>query len=251
MPGDSLLASEMVTAFPTYESRLAGDLDWALLDADRFFAGTGEVSRTLKNIAGRLDDLGVPYAVVGGLAMFAHGHRRFTEDVDLLVTPESLASIHEHLEGGGYLPPSENSKHLRDTTTGVKVKFLSTGGFPGDGKPKPVAFPDPKDVAVEIGGVKHLSVPSLVSLRIVAGMTSPHRGKDLVDVQELIKTAGLPASFADELPEYVRDKFLELYRYAAEVDPFEQGQPPIGRRGGQDGRLAKQRRSVRTAISGI
>ena len=213
----------MSTASPTYEDRLAEDLDWALMDADRFFAGTGEVSRTLKNIAGRLEDLDVPYAVVGGLALFAHGHRRFTEDVDLLVTPDSLALIHERLEGRGYLPPFANSKHLRDTTTGVKVEFRTTGGYPGDGKPKPVAFPDPADVAVEIGGVKYLSIPSLVSLKLASGMTSPHRGKDLVDVQELIRAADLPSSLADELPGYVRGKFLELHGYASAPDPFEQG----------------------------
>ena len=206
-----------------YERRLAADIEWALMDADRFFAGTGEVSRTLKNIAGRLVDLNVPYAVVGGLAMFAHGHRRFTEDVDLLVTPESLEIIHANLEGRGYLPSFTNSKHLRDTATGVKVEFLITGGFPGDGKPKPVAFPDPIDVAVEIGGVKYLSIPSLVSLKIASGMTSPHRGKDLIDVQELIKAADLPLALADELPEYVREKFVELHGYANTPDPFDQG----------------------------
>jgi len=32
----------------------------------------------------------------------------------------------------------------------VRIEFLVSGQYPGDGKPKPVAFPDPADVAVKI-----------------------------------------------------------------------------------------------------
>ncbi len=60
------------------------------------------------------------------MALFLHGYRRFTEDVDVLVTRESLNKIHEELEGRGYLPPFAGSKHLRDTEFGVR------SGIPGD-----------------------------------------------------------------------------------------------------------------------
>ena len=59
---------------------------------------------------------------------------------DILVNREGLATIHEQLEGRGYLPPFTGSKHLRDTELGVKVEFLVSGGYPGDGQPKPVAW---------------------------------------------------------------------------------------------------------------
>src|SRR5439155_1921901 len=96
------------------------------------------------------------------MGMFAHGFRRFTEDVDLLVTSESLKRIHAELEGRGYLPPFAGSKNLRDADTGVRIEFLVAGEFPGDGKPKPVAFPDPQEASVEVRGVRCLSVPYLV-----------------------------------------------------------------------------------------
>jgi hypothetical protein len=60
------------------------------------------------------------------------------------VTREGLQRVHESLEGRGYLPPFRGSKQLRDTDTGVRIKFLTTGDYPGDGKPKPVAFPQPR-----------------------------------------------------------------------------------------------------------
>src|SRR5260370_39602155 len=76
------------------------------------------------------------------MALFYHGFRRFTEDVDILVTREGLQAIHDRLEGLGYLPPFTGSKNLRDTDTGVRIEFLVAGDHPGDGPPKPVAFPD-------------------------------------------------------------------------------------------------------------
>jgi hypothetical protein len=47
-----------------------------------------------------------------------------------------------------------------------------------------------------------------------------HRARDLVDVQDLIRSAGLPASMADQLHPWVREKFLELWQLAQIRDPF-------------------------------
>lgn len=148
------------------------------------------------------------------MALFLHGYRRFTEDVGILVTRENLKRIHERLEGHGYLPPFRSSKHLRDTESGVKIEFLVTGDYPGDGLPKPVAFPDPAAVAVEKSGIKILGLPSLVELKLASGMTSRDRQKDLVDVQELIKLLSLPLSFGTGLSAYVQDKYAELWQAA-------------------------------------
>src|SRR5438552_741865 len=127
----------------TYEELLNRDVDWALREGSMHFEEESAVHRTLKRITRRLDQLGIPYAIAGGMAMFFHGYRRFTDDVDILVTAEGLKEIHRQLDGLGYLPPFTGSKHLRDTDSGVRVEFLTTGDYPGDGKPKPVAFPDP------------------------------------------------------------------------------------------------------------
>lgn len=195
-----------------YETRLKGDFDWALREASMYFEDGGAVQKTLRQVTNRLEELGVPYAVAGGLALFYHGYQRFTQDVDILVTKESLKLIHDKLEGRGYLPPFTGSKHLRDTSTGVKVEFLTTGEFPGDGKPKPVAFPDPAVVRVEVSGMWFLRLPTLVELKLASGMTSVHRGKDIVDVQALIREMNLGEDFAEQLDLYVREKFLELVR---------------------------------------
>src|SRR3954468_11643092 len=134
----------------TFEDRVRRGGGSAIAEAERFFMHTGAVHKTLRNISSRLAELEIPYAVVGGLAVSAHGLLRTTEDVDILVTPEGLARLHQELEGLGYVPPFKGSKQLRDVETSVRIEFLVTGQFPGDGKPKPIAFPSPESVGVEI-----------------------------------------------------------------------------------------------------
>jgi Uncharacterised nucleotidyltransferase len=200
-----------------YEERLNRDRRWALMEGSMHFEKDSQVYRTMRELARRLDRIGVPYAVCGGMALFQHGFRRFTEDVDVLVTADGLKTIHARLDGLGYVPPFTGSKNLRDTDTGVKIEFLVTGGYPGDGMPKPVAFPDPADVAVDLDGVKCLSLTALVQLKLASG-TAAWRLKDLGDVQEVIKRFDLPESFADRLDLSVRESFRSLWA-AAKAEP--------------------------------
>jgi len=166
----------------------------------------------LRRISSRLDELGILYAVAEGMALGAHGYVRATADVDILVTEEGLGSVHRELEGLGYVPPFTGSKNLRDVGSSVRIEFLVAGQYPGDGKPKPVAFPDPASAAIEIDGVKYLKLDKLIELKLASGMTGGvNRMKDLVDVVELIQICSLPADTADRLDPYVRDKFKELW----------------------------------------
>jgi hypothetical protein len=176
------------------------------------FEEKSAVYRTLREIARRLRELEVPYAIAGGMALFAHGFRRFTEDVDILVTRQGLEELHRRLEGVGYVPLFAGSRALRDAESGVRIEFLVTGEYPGDGQPKPVAFPAPEAASVEKDGVRWLSLPSLVELKLASGMTSPGRLIDLADVQQLIRILRLPADFAEQLQPFVREKYAEMWQ---------------------------------------
>jgi hypothetical protein len=200
-----------------YEDLLNDDRRWALDQGSRHFDKQNSVHRTLQKIATKLSELGIPYAVAGGMALFEHGYRRFTEDVDILVTRDGLRAIHKHLDGLGYVRPFERSKNLRDAELGVRIEFLIAGDFPGDGKPKPVAFPDPAAANVELDNISYLSLSRLIELKLASGMSSQHRLRDLADIQELIKTRSLPRDFADQLHPYVREKFSELWSLAQQA----------------------------------
>src|SRR5687768_4369529 len=121
VPAEALTDSNVQTfdMAGSYENRLNQDSRWAMLEGSRHFDEKDAVFDSLRGITKRLENLQIPYAIVGGMAMFKHGFRRFTEDVDILVTRESLDRIHRELTGLGYLPPHSQSKHLRDTSTGV------------------------------------------------------------------------------------------------------------------------------------
>jgi hypothetical protein len=210
-----------------YETRLNRDLQWALREGSMFFEQKGGLHFALRKITQRLGELNVPYAVAGGMALFFHGFRRFTEDVDILVTREGLDRLHRELEGLGYVPLFPGSKSLRDVESGVRVEFLVSGDYPGDGKPKPVAFPDPEQASIEREGIRWLNLPTLVELKLASGLTAPGRLRDLADVQELIRLLGLPADFAGQLQPFVREKYAELWRslHADPADPASGGMP--------------------------
>ncbi len=199
----------------TYERRLDEDGRWALSEGGRHFSGKSEVHSTLERICSRLNELQIPYALAGGMALFQHGYRRFTEDVDILVSRESLKRIHAELCGLGYLPLFEGSKNLRDTQSGVRIEFLLSGEYPGDGRQKPVAFPEPEAAAELSDNIHLLRLPILVELKLASGLTGADRMKDLADVQELIKRFALPADFADQLNPYVQPTYRELWQATA------------------------------------
>jgi hypothetical protein len=215
---DTALAASLSSIVP-YEARLDQDGEWALGEGSLYFEGQGEVQKAFRKITSRLGELGVSYAVAGAMAMFHHGYRRFTEDIDIIVTPKGLEQIHNALVGSDYVCPSADRKQLRDADSGVRIDFLVTGDFPGDGKQKQIAFPDPASAAVNCGGVWIVSLPTLVELKLASGMTERARLKDLADVQELIKFLRLPAKFAEELHPYVRDTYRELWGDSEEVGP--------------------------------
>jgi len=182
-----------------------------LIEGSTHFDENNAVFKTLRKITKRLSETEIPYAVVGGMAMFRHGYRRFTEDIDILVTKDGLARIHGELVGLGYRPAHAGSKHFRDAETGVRIEFLTTGDYPGDGKPKPVNFPDPAEVGIEIEGMPIVSLEKLIELKLASGMSNASRLKDLADVVEMIKARSLPRDFGERLDASVRGKFDELW----------------------------------------
>ena len=199
------------TVIVPFEEKMRKGGAAALLEASRFFMKEGPVYESLRRIAAKLAELRIPYAVVGGMALVAHGYDRTTVDVDVLVTAQGLASVRQALEGLGYVAPFKQSTQLRDVQTSVRIEFLLSGQFPGDGKYKPVAFPDPDSVAVEIDGIRYAGLETLIQLKLASGMTHPGRLKDLADVQELIRVLHLPREFSQKLHPFVQSKFIELW----------------------------------------
>lgn len=185
-----------------------------LEQARRYFMGDSDLQRAARHIAAALDETGIPYVICGGLAVTAYGHVRLTEDIDILLTRDGLRRFKERWLGRGFVERHPGSKNLRDAEHNVKIDVLLAGDYPGDGKPKPVRFPDPADVRVDLGGAATIVLPKLVELKLASGMTSPDRPRDLDDVIQLVRANALPRDFGQQLDPWVREKFDELWGYA-------------------------------------
>src|ERR1051325_6251138 len=176
----------------------------------RYFMGEGTINKTLARLANDLEQRGIDYMVIGAIALLAHGYPRFTEDIDLVMTSEGLQKFHDELVGLGYTPAFSGARKRLRSTDGVSIEVMTTGEFPGDGKPKPVSMPRPNEASIEIDGIRFVTLEKLIELKLASGMSAPDRLKDLADVQELIKIKRLDAAFAARLDPYVRAKYLEL-----------------------------------------
>lgn len=183
-------------------------------EAARFFMSKSDVHRALERLVDRLTRLNIPHAIVGAMALNAYGYQRTTSGVDVLVRRDGLEAFKDAFLGRGYLERFPGSKGLRDTVQNVKIDVLIAGDYPGDGKEKPIAFPDPSVTAVRGERYALLPLEALIELKLASGMTALHRLRDLADVIELVRVNALPQKLSESLDPYVREKYLELWQAA-------------------------------------
>lgn len=200
-----------------YEHLLRRGGEQMLREASAYFPGEGQLHGTLRRLTQRLNGEGIPCALLGGLALAEHGYPRLTEGIDLLLTPSRSEHFRQRLVERGYRPAfSGAEKTFRDTETGVRIEIVTAGECPGDGLPKPVAFPDPTapGVTVEIEGIRVVTLEKLIELKLASGMSAPYRLRDLADVQDLIIRLRLPLTLADRLVPSVQAAYRDLWEKA-------------------------------------
>ena len=150
------------------------------------------------------------------MALYLLGYERLTTDVDLLMTPAGLQTFRERFLGLGLVAAfSGAQKTFRDTETKVKVEVITTGEYPGDGKPKPVSFPDPALASTDREGIRVVTREKIIELKLASGLSAPHRMHiDLADVQRLIEELHLSLDLADQLDSSVRTEYRRLWELA-------------------------------------
>jgi hypothetical protein len=196
----------------TYEESLDANLSWAFEEGSLYFERRSLGHQTLRRFAARLKELEIDYAIVGAMAMFFHGFRRFTHAVDVIVTPEGLARILQQFEALDYLRVGKGNR-LLDAQTGVTIKFLVSGpGTVGDHR-MATDIPAPREASIELDGIRFVTLSKLVELKLASGQVS-YRLKDLADVQRIIQELKLPEDFADQYDPILRDSFREYWGYA-------------------------------------
>ncbi|HKI34191.1 MAG TPA: hypothetical protein VKA46_20225 [Gemmataceae bacterium] len=204
--------------------------DYATFDVDRrlweiamFFQKNDPVHQSLRRIVKRLERAGIPYAVMGAMALNLHGARRTTDDVDVLLTPEGLERFRNEVLPKFYKPVEGRSRRFEERKSGVLLDCLVTGHYPGSGKPGPFAFPDPVTNSQEIEKIRVITLPQLVQLKLAA-----RRYKDFGDVVFLIQVHNFDESFLPQLHPSVHQDFIECLEEKRREDEYEarEGEPP-------------------------
>jgi hypothetical protein len=187
-----------------------------LREIDLFFQENDPVHQTMRRVAASLDRAHIPYAVVGGMAVNAHGHQRTTGDVDFLLTADGFAEFRRRFVPHDYEPVPRRPKRFADRANGVTFDVLVTGHFPGSGKPGPVAYPDPSAVSEVIKSISVVDLPTLIQLKLAA-----RRYQDFGDVVNLIRTHNLDESFQSRLHPSVRRDFVNCVDERRREDEYE------------------------------
>jgi hypothetical protein len=186
-----------------------------LQEIGMFFQKRSPQHQTMRRLARRLEKAGIPYAVMGAMAVNAHGAERTTKDVDVLLTPEGLERFRSEFVGEEYEQVTGRSRRFVERKSGVQVDCLVTGHFPGRGKPGPFAFPDPAVTSEVIEKVRVLTLPQLVQLKLAAG-----RYYDFGDVVFLIRIQNLDESFLPQLHPSVHQDFIECLEEKRREDEY-------------------------------
>ena len=190
---------------------------WARVkEAELFFQKNDPVHKTMRRVVKRLEKAGIDYAVVGGMAVNAHGRQRTTADLDLLLTPEGLAEFRLRFVPRHYEEIAGRPRRFTDRIGGVKIDFLVTGLFPGSGAPGPIAYPDPAAVSEVIGDARVVGLATLIQLKLAA-----RRYQDFADVVALIRVHDLDEGFAGRLDESVRGDYVECLEEKRREDEYE------------------------------
>jgi hypothetical protein len=196
----------------TYEDRLNRDPNWALYEGSLYFERRNLLHLTLRRFVKVMDDAEIDYVLVGAVAMFFHGFRRFTESIDVILTLPGLNRVYEICESHGFFR-SGSANNIRDAETGVKIVILVNGLVPRISGLGQLEIPNPADVTVAIDGLSLANLETQITLKLNSGRAS-QRLKDLADVQSLIQYCGLDTNFVNRLDPSLRAQYRQLWTYA-------------------------------------
>jgi hypothetical protein len=186
-----------------------------LREIGMFFQKRSPQHQTMRRLARRLKKAGIPYAVMGAMAVNAHGAERTTRDVDILLTAEGFERFRQEFVGEIFEQVEGRPRRFRERQSGVTVDCLITGRYPGSGKPGPLAFPDPALASQEIDKIQVLTLPHLIELKLAA-----RRYYDFGDVVFLIRTHNLDESFRQHLHQSVHKDFIECLEEKRREDEY-------------------------------
>lgn len=163
-------------------------------EALRMIEGRGAILETAREVSALLREAGLAGAVIGGVAVVLHGHRRATDDVDVYV--EDAQAVALALAAGGFDFDADRREFVKGDVPVHLVKVEQLGA--------------PPRVVVEIEGVTTVSLVDLIEMKLRSGGANLLRAQDLADVIGLARRHALGGAFAGRLAKDVRPAFRKI-----------------------------------------
>jgi hypothetical protein len=155
----------------------------------------GAVLETARRVSKILRDAKIDGAIIGGIAVFLHGYRRTTADVDVFID-DDLSVAAGALRDAGLIYDEAN----REFRAGeVPVQLVD----------ERIAQPAPVG-RVKIDNVTTVSLADLINLKLRSGTRSIARAQDIADVVGLIGANKLTGAFTSKLDKSLRAEFRKL-----------------------------------------
>jgi hypothetical protein len=126
-----------------------------------------ELLETMKKSGGALRDAGIPFALAGGLAVWARGGPRTEHDVDFLVKPEDAEHAWQVLSDAGFRPERPPEGWLLKAWDGdrlVDLIFDPSGGPVDDAWLERAETMDVHATKLPVASLEDVLVTKLISL---------------------------------------------------------------------------------------
>ncbi len=149
-----------------------------------------DLRSVLIEIHAALDDESIAHALIGGLALAAHGAARATVDLDLMAEGARSADVHRILLSRGYrcIHGNENlANFVSDDPARGRVDFLFARQAYGLAM---LGRAEPREILGS--SIRVADAADLIGLKVQSSSNDPgRRRRDMVDVERLLGGAGV------------------------------------------------------------
>lgn len=140
------------------------------------------LGRQIEEIVATLESLGIPFALIGGLALSSHNVIRATQDIDLLTDAARADEIDKALEKLGYhclYRSGDAGNYLRGDE---RLDFLYAS------RPTAVRLlSGAPELATAFGRLRVISTEGLIAFKLQGWVNDSRRTQDLEDIRALLR----------------------------------------------------------------
>lgn len=168
-----------------------------------------DLKTVLHKITALLHEHDIHFTFIGGVALNMNGYHRQTDDIDLLVDVKDKQKMLELPVGYVRDLSHGRGKAFKWNDPQTKVEAIYTGEISGDGV-NGLEYVNPDTISQNIDGVPVLRLEELIRYKLSSGIYGL-RGRDLIDVENLVYLKDLPRNYADGFRKDLKREYIRIW----------------------------------------